>query len=90
MVRKLALLPISKTDIEPGKYNVEVLKDGYVDWKEDVNIGPGKDIELTATLQIMPGSISIKSDPSDAMVLIDGREIGIAPVSVSELTPWYA
>jgi hypothetical protein len=79
--------PITKADIKPGNYNVEVLKDGYVDWKENVNIAPGKDIELTATLQIMPGSISIKSNPSDAMVLIDGREIGIAPVSISELTP---
>ncbi len=79
--------PITKTDIEPGTYNVEVLKDGYVDWKESVDIAPGKDIELTATLQIMPGSISIKSNPSGATVFIDGREIGITPVSASELTP---
>jgi D-lyxose ketol-isomerase len=79
--------PITKTDLKPGKYNVEVLLNDYDGWKESVNISPGKEIEITATLQMKVGSVNIKSKPSDAMVFVDGKEIGITPIFVSELTP---
>ena len=78
--------PITKTGLKPGTHNVEVLKNGYDSWKEEVDIMPGKEIELTAILQMKAGAISIKSNPSDAMVLIDGKKIGNTPIS-SDLIP---
>jgi len=79
--------PTTQSDLKPGTYNVELLKNGYEDWMESVNIMPGKEVELTATLQCKSGSVNVKSDPSDSKVFIDGKEAGTTPITITDLKP---
>ncbi|MHC4268092.1 MAG: PEGA domain-containing protein, partial [Planctomycetota bacterium] len=79
--------PITVADLKPGKHEVEIRVEGYEDWSESIDIIPEKEISLTAGLQMKPVSVSIKSEPSDAMVFLDDKEIGNTPVTITELTP---
>ena len=74
-------------DLIPGKHNVEIIKDGYVNWNENVNIVPGEEITLAAELQLKTGAVSIKSEPSNAKTLIDGKAIGTTPVTITDMKP---
>ncbi|MHC4454153.1 MAG: PEGA domain-containing protein, partial [Planctomycetota bacterium] len=81
------MTPVTKTDLKPGTYNIEVMKDGYENWNESIEITPDKEITLKPVLQIQVGAINLKSKPSDAKALINGREVGTTPVSITELKP---
>ena len=85
--REVGTTPISITDLKPGTHQVEARMDGYYDWRESVEIVPGKEIELTATLQFRIGSLNINSNPSEAKILIDSREIGVTPKTITDLKP---
>jgi len=79
--------PENITDLNPGKYTVEVMMDGYELWTEIVDVGADKDNSLKAVLQKKTGSISIKSRPSKAKILLNGDEAGTVPKILSELNP---
>ena len=64
--------------------------DGHAEWKENVEIISGKEIDLTATLQMEVGSIDIKSKPSEATVLLDSKEVGTTPTALSSNSCWSA
>ena len=83
--RKVGKTPRAITELKPGKYTVEVKHDEYQTWSDSVDIVPGKEIPLEAVLQAKPGSISIKSKPSDAKILIDGNEAGTTPETINDI-----
>jgi hypothetical protein len=83
--RKIGKAPRAITELKPGKYTIEVKHDEYQTWSESVDVVPGKEIPLEAVLQAKPGSISIKSKPSDAVVLIDGNEAGTTPATINDI-----
>jgi hypothetical protein len=64
---------------------VEVRMDGYEVWKESVDIEPGKEIAITAELQMKAGRVSINSEPPNAMILIDGKSAGTTPNMLTEI-----
>ena len=79
--------PISITDLKPGTHNIEARMDGYYDWRESVEIIPGKEIELSTVLKFTIGSLNIKSNPTDAEVFIDDKKIGVTPKTITDLRP---
>ena len=79
--------PLTIKNPDPGKHSIEVRMEGYETWSETVNIVPGKRSELTATLQIRPSTVGIQSEPSNAKIIVDGKEIGNTPSSLSDLEP---
>ncbi len=84
--KKYGQTPANITDMSAGKYKMEVKMDGYVTWGDDINVEPGKDIAVTAELQMKPGTVSINSDPANAMILIDSKEAGTTPKIVTDLS----
>ncbi|MHC4139226.1 MAG: PEGA domain-containing protein, partial [Planctomycetota bacterium] len=80
--KKAGTTPAKIKDLSPDKHMVDISMEGYAAWKESVNIVPGEEIDLTAVLQMEEGSIDVKSKPSDAMVLLDSKEVGTTPVSL--------
>jgi hypothetical protein len=82
--REAGRTPLIIADPSSGSHNVAVKKDGYEDWKETVNIVSGKEIVLTAVLQLKPGSLSINSKPSDAVIYIDDKEAGTTPLIITD------
>ncbi len=67
------------TGLEPGEYTVEVRMNGYEVWTKSVEIEGGKKRTLTAVLQMRTGSISVKSEPANARIFLDGKEVGTTP-----------
>jgi PKD repeat protein/uncharacterized protein (UPF0548 family) len=64
------ITPATLTDLEPGSYKVEVKKEGYTDWSETVDVGSDKEVSLNAVLEIMTGSIRVKSEPIGAEIYL--------------------
>ncbi len=85
--KEVGITPLIITDPNPGTHNVEVKMDGYETWNESVRIETGKEAVLTAALQLKAGPVAINSIPSDAMILIDGKEIGKTPVNITDPSP---
>jgi len=79
--------PAVINDIKPGKHLVEVEMDDYETWSNDVAVEIGKDVDLTAILQINPGTVSITSEPSNAIILIDSKEVGKTPFAITDHAP---
>ncbi|GAX59732.1 hypothetical protein SCALIN_C04_0220 [Candidatus Scalindua japonica] len=85
--KEVGTTPLIITDPSPGTYNVEIKKDGYENWNEDVMIEPGKETALTAVLQVQDGSIIINSSPTGAMIYINGEKTGKAPETIHNMSP---
>ena len=83
--KKTGKTPRTITELKPENYSVEVKLDDYQTWNESVDIVPGKEITLNAELQAKPGSISLKSEPSDATILVDGNEAGTTPETINDI-----
>jgi len=83
--KKSGKTPREITDLMPGNYTIEVRLDKHQTWSESVDVLPGKDVSLKPVLQVTPGSISIKSTPSDAKVLINGSDAGTTPKTINDI-----
>ena len=84
--KKIGNTPGNISDLTAGKYHLEVMMDCYETWSDSVNIDPGKESTITAELQVKAGSISINSEPSNAIIHIDKKEVGITPKIVTDLS----
>jgi hypothetical protein len=77
-----------RLELAPGVHRVRLEADGH-GRAFQVNVIAGKEIsqlvELSRAGQV--GTIDVKSDPAGARVLIDGKAVGVSPVSVSDLKP---
>jgi hypothetical protein len=76
-------VPKILNDLNPGKYTVEVMMDGYDIWSESVDVEANNDKCLTAILQIKTCSINIKSEPTKASIFLDGEEVGTTPENLT-------
>ena len=52
---------------------------GYEVWSKNVEVKGGSKKTLTAVLQMKTGSISVKSEPANARIFLDGKEVGTTP-----------
>ncbi|MBC8551800.1 MAG: PEGA domain-containing protein, partial [Candidatus Brocadiales bacterium] len=85
--KEIGTTPVIISNSSPGTYLVEVRMDGYETWNESVNIEQGKQITITADLQMKAGAININSNPSGATIHIDGKNVGKTPKTITDLLP---
>ena len=85
--KEIGNTPVTITELESGTYNVEVKIDGYVDWKQSLDVTPDKEIAIDAKLQIKTGTVTVNSEPTNAKVMIEGKDVGTTPVTMADLTP---
>ena len=79
--------PDTLQSIAPGRHEVDVRKDRYEVWRENVDVKVGEENTLTSVLQMKSGSIMIDSEPSNAKIYLDGKEVGTTPETVTDLKP---
>ncbi len=79
--------PVTLTDLKPGMGSSGIKMEGDENLGERVDIIPDKDSVIAATLQMKTGSVSIKSEPQNAKVLIADKEVGTTPVTIADLMP---
>lgn len=81
--------PITVEDLEPGTHIVEARVDGRSIASERVTIEAGRreTVMLEISRGLEPGSLRVSSSVSGAEVLVDGRSVGNAPISVPDVEP---
>ncbi len=82
---KKGLTPITINDLSLGEHFVEVKKDNFNTWSQKISVNEYKVIQLFANLQATSGTIEVDSTPSGAVVLLNGKNEGITPVTIRNL-----
>jgi TolB-like protein len=78
--QELQKTPYTVTPIQSGQYSLVLSLDDYRDYKQDITISDGVETKIDAQLTPAFGWLNINSNPDDAAILIDGREIGKSPL----------
>lgn len=73
-------------NLSPGFYNIECRKDKHRSTIESVEIEEGKtkNVVLKAPEPII-GSLSLMSKPMNAIITIDGKDVGVTPKNIFDL-----
>jgi formylglycine-generating enzyme required for sulfatase activity len=79
--------PLGKTPIElelaAGAHDVEISADRYKTWRDRVEVSAGQPVALPEVrLEPADGRLAIRSRPTGASVLVDGRYVGQTPVEI--------
>jgi TonB family protein len=86
--RQAGFSPIELVELSPGIHAVRVSKEGYQTESEQVEIvGDESPPPLAFELVATAGFLSLESDPPEALVSIDGGEVGNSPVNNFVLEP---
>ena len=73
--------PVDRSDISTGKHFVVVHRDGFADFKTEIEIENGKTFQVSANLSAS-GSLKVLANVAGADVLLDGAMSGKTPASI--------
>jgi hypothetical protein len=77
--------PLRLNNLLEGKYTLRVLAGGYQKSEQDIQVEPRTVQNVQVTLQSLPGSIRVESEPSEATVFINGQNMGKTPYNMTSL-----
>jgi hypothetical protein len=80
--------PIRVTDLQPGRHQVRVEREGYDTFEQWVEVGGGQLVRVAAVLQRTApetGSILV-AGPTGAPVFVDGQQQGTAPTVLDDVS----
>jgi hypothetical protein len=77
--------PLVLSNLLEGKYALRVLSGGYEKSEQDVYVKPRTLQNIHVSLQSLPGSLNIESEPSEAVVYINGQSVGKTPYSQASM-----
>ncbi len=69
----------------PGSYDLTVSAPGFCSQTQKITVVEGKPLSLNISLERMRGSVHFESTPSGAAVNLDGKHIGVTPISINNL-----
>lgn len=84
----LGTTPVRVTDLQPGRHQVRVEREGYDTFDQWVEVGGGQLVRVAAVLQQSApdvGSILV-SGPPGAPVFVDGQPQGVTPTVVENVS----
>ncbi|TMA26919.1 MAG: PEGA domain-containing protein, partial [Deltaproteobacteria bacterium] len=75
-------------EIRPGNHKVSVAANGFVKEERIVQVQPSRDSDVTFALNRAPGpgKLHIETEPPEAVVSIDGKQVGTSPYT-GEMAP---
>jgi hypothetical protein len=73
--------PFDRNDLAPGKHFVVVRKQGFAEWKREVNLDAAAPLTMTADLSAS-GTVKILSNVAGASVFLDGQMVGATPLTL--------
>jgi len=79
--------PFVIDNVEPGDYQIEVIKDGYTTYSEGIVIAKGDSVKRDLALTKAETFLMIDSDPEGATVFINGTNKGGTPYAEANLSP---
>jgi hypothetical protein len=81
------LAPIAPKEVAPGSHRVVVKRPGFADYAKTVNLESGKKLQLNALLEPNAAVLAVRTEPAGAEVLIDGKPVGMTPLTNLLLPP---
>ena len=77
-----------RDNVEEGKHEIELRRNGYVSLKKSVHVRSKETARLEQlVLEVKSGSIRINSRPSGAVIYINNKNYGDTPFNISNLKP---
>ncbi len=76
--------------LDVGSYTLKLEKDGYEVVQETINIRPGETTTIIKNLIPLPVPVTINSNPSGAIVYVNGEQKGTTPLTLSLLPGTYS
>ena len=78
--------PLSKYALEPGSYDVQVRKEGYVTLDTSLALGSGQALSVSSVqLRPRPVRLQVTSEPTGAEVTVGAMRIGETPIANAEV-----
>jgi PEGA domain len=75
--------------LDPGSHVFHASRPGHEDVDVERSFAPGARDALDLRLDLLPATVLIRSEPDLALVLLDGREVGLAPVEIQRPAGTY-
>ncbi len=79
--KKEGVTPLARKQIGSGQHSLVVRLSEYYEHKETFTVKDGETKSFSIALKEAFGSLLVTSDPSEASVFIDGKEVGKTPFS---------
>jgi len=77
--------PLRINNLLEGKHALRVLAGGYQKYEQDIRVQPRTLQNVQVSLQSLPGSLRIESEPSEADVYINGQNMGKTPYNLASI-----
>lgn len=68
--------------LTPGSHTIRVRKPGYTEYTDVVRARPGQRIELPVDLFALSMVLTVRTDPEEARVFVDGTFRGTTPIEI--------
>ena len=68
-----------KDSFEQGQHKIRLTKDGYKPYEKIVTVKRDETTDVAAALEMLPGSLSLDSEPTGAALFINGIDYGVTP-----------
>ena len=72
--------------LRAGKRRFKLVAPGYLPWEGDVELVPDEPRVIDHALEDVKVALTVRSKPSKALVFVDGKRIGRAPRTLSDLS----
>ncbi|QBG48011.1 PEGA domain-containing protein [Verrucomicrobia bacterium S94] len=77
--------PIRIEEVEAGQADVKVSKRGYKPYQMRMTFEATKPYKIDAELEALPSGLTVMTSPEGARIMIDGRVVGEAPITLENL-----
>ncbi len=72
--------------VEPGKYTIEAVKDGFIPLIKEIEVNENDSIYLNLSeLHAITGGLQINYKPDSCTIYLDGNRIGVTPMTLSNI-----
>ena len=83
----VGVTPVEPVEVSPGDHDVLVKKPGFLDFSEKVKVFAGKSTDEAVDLLPVKGVLKVEATEPGCSVIVDGKDLGKAPISDYELFP---
>ncbi len=78
-----------RTVLDPGSHVLTVAHEGFGDAVQNLTIRPGETRDVELAIEKLPATLDVGADRDDAVVTVNGIDVGVAPVRLSRPSGTY-